>query len=270
VEPVPLCEPWPVSGCTSFPEEYNPAVTGVGLMAASELLWGASGRRYGACEVTFRPCARRCHEQPYGGWWWTAGSFHAGWPYGPVHGGWVAAVCGSCQSGCACTSAAELVLPGAVQSVSEVSVDGVVLPASGYAFYPGPGLPRLVRADGGEWPFCQDWSVVAGPGTFEVTAAFGEPVPALGTLAMGEVLPEVLKACTEGECRLPAGTVRAKTRQGVQKVFVDPEAIRKGRLGLPLTDRFLMFANPEGLTEGAKVWNPDDVLDGGPYRVGGP
>jgi hypothetical protein len=265
VEPVPLCQPWPVSGCATL-EDYNPAVTGVGMMAASELLWAASGRQFGTCEVVMRPCSRQCMDQPFGGWWWRSEGFHGGWPYGPVHGGWVAAVCGSCTGGCSCTSAAQLALPAAVQAVSEVTIDGAVLPPSGYAFYPGPGLPRVVRLDGGEWPFCQDWGALAGEGVFEVTTVFGQDVPALGTLAMGEVLPEVLKACTTGDCRLPAGTVRSKTRQGVQKIFVDPAALEKGRVGLPLTDRFLHAFNPHGLTEGARVWNPDDILDGGTWR----
>lgn len=235
-------------------------------MAASELLWALSGRQYGSCEVTVRPCSRRCHSQPYGDFWWSGGRFESGWPYGPTHGGWMAAACGSCRGSCSCNSAAELRLPQPAQSVSEVSVDGVVLPSSAYILYDGR---TLVRTDGGQWPFCQDWAAASGVGVFEVTAVFGRPVPALGTLAMGEVIPEMLKACagTEG-CRLPSSVVRSITRQGVSKEFVlarDMAEMR--RLGLPVSDRFLDFANPESLTLGAKIWNPDDLISD--RRAGG-
>jgi hypothetical protein len=231
-------------------------------MAASELLWAASGRQYGSCQVTLRPCSRRCFEQPYGGWWWRPDAWSNGWPYGPTHGGWINAVCGTCGSGCSCTSADELVLPVAAQSITEVSIDGTPLPASGYAFYNGD---ILVRTDGERWPFCQDWTATSGPGVFEITAVFGRPVPAIATLAMGEVLPEVLRACIGEPCLLPSGTVSQVTRQGVTKTLVDPTRLKaegmSGLEALPLVARFIEFANPGRVIVPAKIWNPDDVID---------
>lgn len=264
---LPLCEAWPVSGCASL-DEFNPAVTGVGALAASEVLWAASGYRFGTCEVTFRPCSRRCLDQPYGGWWWTADAF-TGWPAGPAHGGWVAAACGHCRGSCACNDAAELRLPAPVQGVSQVLVDGVPLvEGDNWLLYDGT---TLVRTDGERWPFCQDWTVTGGPGTFLITATFGEPVPALGALAMGEVLPEVLRACAgDGDCKLPAGTVQEVTRQGVRKVFVDRELVREARwVGLPVADRFIEAFNPGGLIEGIQIWDPEEVLERRARRLGG-
>lgn len=261
MDAVPLCAPWPVSGCADL-SKYPGPITGVGFMAASELLWGASGRQYGSCEVTLRPCSRRCFEQPYGGWWWRPDAWSNGWPYGPTHGGWMQAVCGTCAGGCACTAADELVLPQPAQAVTEVTIDGVPLPVSGYVLYDGR---ILVRADGGKWPFCQEWSRSAGPGVFEVTARFGFPVPAIGTLAMGEVLPEVLKACVGDDCLLPSGTVSVVTRQGVTKTFIDPAALKTAGLAaleaLPLVRQFIEFANPGRVIVPARIWNPDDVID---------
>lgn len=232
-------------------------------MAASELLWAASGRQYGSCEVTLRPCSRRCFEQPYGGWWWRPDAWSNGWPYGPTHGGWMQAVCGTCSAPCACAFADELVLPQPAQSIAGVTIDGVPLPASGYVLYDGR---TLVRTDGNRWPFCQDWAATSGEGVFELTAVFGRPVPAIGMLAMGEVLPEVLKACAcDDTCRLPSGTVSTVTRQGVTKTFVDPAALKSGGLfkleALPLVAEFIEYANPSRLILPARIWNPDDVAD---------
>lgn len=229
-------------------------------MAATEYLWAATGRQYGSCEVEFRPCTRSCFDgQPYGGWWWYPDRWVAGWPYGPVAGGWLAAACGRCQGSCSCTSAAELVLPHPAQEIVEVSVDGAVLPSSAYILYNGL---TLVRTDGELWPFCQDWGSSSGPGTFVVKARFGRPVPALGSLAMGELMPEIMKACKSGgDCRLPSGTVQSITRQGVTKTFVDPTKL--GRLtGLPLVDKFIQTENPHGLDEGARIWDPEALLEG--------
>lgn len=266
MDAVPLCEPWPVSGCgENWADGYDPAVTGVGAMAASELLWAASGRRFGSCSVTVRPCSRRCLEQPYGGWWWYPGRWQSGWPYGPTQGGWMAAVCGGCSGSCGCSSADELRLPVEAQAVTEVSVDGVVLPPSGYAFYDGL---TLVRTDGALWPFCQDWTAASGVGVFEVTATFGRPVPPLGQLAMGEAVQEVLKACAGETCALPSGVVQTVSRQGVTKVFADASALATaGRTGLPLTDRFLDAENPSRLQSGARIWDPEEM--GRERRPGG-
>ena len=169
--------------------------------------------------------------------------------------------CGTCRSGCACSDADEIRLSHSAQSVSEVSIDGVVLPPSGYTLYDGF---RLVRTDGGSWPLCQDWGATSGDGVFTVKAVFGEAVPALGSLAMGEVVPEMLKACAGGEgCRLPSEVVSNITRQGVSKTFLTSKDLADTRLlGLPLADDFIRAFNPNGLESGAQIWNPDDVLNG--------
>jgi hypothetical protein len=172
-------------------------------------------------------------------------------------------VCGRCSGTCACTSAAELLLPYRAESVEEVTIDGVVLPPSGYTLY---DHQTLVRTDGGQWPFCQDWAVTGGVGVFEVTARFGSPVPALGTLAMGEVVVEVLKACKGDTCALPSGVLSTQVRQGNTKVFVSPEKLKEAKLlGLPISDRFIGSVNPDGLTLGAKIWDPEDYIS---YRIG--
>jgi hypothetical protein len=58
-----------------------------------------------------------------------------------------------------------------VYDVTEVQVDGVVLPDGAYRV-DAPG--RLVRTDGGCWPDCQDMGAPAGAdNTFFVTYRYG-------------------------------------------------------------------------------------------------
>lgn len=256
MDAVPLCEPWPVEGCAIDPVDYDPAQWATGTQAASEILWAASGHRYGSCEVVVRPCSRLCSPQPYGGWWWYPERWNDGWPYGPTHGGFVNAACATCQGTCDCTQASTLVLPHPAQSITSVKIDGVTLAPSAYVFYDNTTLVRV----NAEWPFCQDWNAVSGAGVFEVAAVFGLPVPALGALAMGEMLTEVLKACRGEATCLPAGLVSTVSRQGVTKNFVSPQVMAEQHLfGLPLVDAFINMVNPNHLISGPRVWDPENM-----------
>lgn len=260
MEPVPLCEPWPATWCCDT-STLSPTVTGAALQAASEALWALSGHRFGACEVTVRPCRRSCAGRSWSGWWLDVET----WPQTAAWPGWLDVACGRCHGGCACRAVSEIELPGFVQQVTEVTVDGEVIPPSGYALYDGRTLTRI----GGEWPLCQDWTVpVSGVGAWTVTAVYGRPVPVLGQLAVGELACEIAKACTPGqECRL-AANVQSVTRGGVTQVFVDPtELLKAGLTGLRLVDQFINATNPHRLRAGPAIWNPDDY--GTPRRPGG-
>lgn len=249
---IPLCEAWPLppSGCPAI--TGSPEVTGIAVQAASDLLWELSGYRYGSCEVLLRPCRTRCRD----GWWGSTGWWHdGGWPRagGPL---WLEAACGRCRLGCGCTDADSLQLPAVVQSVTEVMIDGVVLPSSAYHLFDGR---LLVRADGGRWPLCQDWRVpVTGVGAWSVTMVAGEPVPPAGQLALGQLAAEYATWCSTGQCTMPAFTT-SKTRQGVTQQFPTAAELRQlGLTGLALVDRWLSAVNPGGLRLGPAIWDPDD------------
>lgn len=266
---VPLCEPWPLppSGCPDLTGS-TPEVVTLAQLAASEELFELSGYQFGSCSVLIRPCRKACVSSSWaaGPWWWTG----LGWPMwpGPWAGNpfWLDAACGRCTGGCDCGNADTLVLPDLVQSVTEVLVDGEVLPASSYHLFNGR---LLVRSDGEQWPMCQDWAVpVSGSGAWSVEAIYGRPVPALGQLALGQASKEFADFCTTGQCKLPAYTTGV-TRQGVAQQFPSIVDLAKtGRTGLLMVDRFLDSFNPDRLRGHPQVWNPDD-FEQEPRRPGG-
>jgi hypothetical protein len=128
----------------------------------------------------------------------------------------------------------------------------------------------LVRADGGTWPLCQDWTVTGGPGSWFVEAIYGEPVPEGGKWALAELAQQYVNYCTGGECKLPGYTTTV-TRQGVTQTFPSiTDLVEEGLTGLQWVDRFITTWNPDRLRGHAQVWNPDDfVEDEGWRRPGG-
>ena len=247
------CEVWPVVWSCPLSAEVM-AVTGIALEAASAVLWARSGRRFSLCSTTLRPCRADCADGSYlyDGWW--------AWPSSPrprfFQGVWTNVTCGFCQDGCSCSVVSRVRLPVPVSSITSVVIDGATMPASAYQLY---DYRDLIRQDGGEWPRCNNLSVPDGsPGTWSITAVYGEDVPMLGRMAVGELAAEFAKAIAcDASCQLPQ-PVQQLTRQGVSMSFLDPnEVYANGRLGLRLSDMFLSTYNPDGLRAAARVYSVD-------------
>jgi hypothetical protein len=247
------CEVWPVLWPCPMSAEVM-AVTGVALQAATDLLWVRSGRRFSLCTTTMRPCRADCEDDlyRYDGWW--------AWPTYPrprfYQGVWTNVVCGLCSNGCSCSRVSHVRLPTPVSSITSVVIDGQSLPASAYQLY---DYRDLIRQDGGEFPRCNNLSVPNGsPGTWSVTAVYGEGVPTLGQIAVGELAFEIARALAcDNSCQLPQ-PVQQLTRQGVSMSFLDPnEVFASGRIGLRMTDLFLSTYNPDGLRAQARVYSVD-------------
>ena len=262
-------EPWDVTWTCDEVWTSSPAATGMAALAASQLLWSLSGQQYGQTSVVLRPC-RRFLPQLHG---------HGGavarvgdpWPTWQGGAAWVNLGCGSCPAGsCACTSLQEAELPAGVTSVTQVKVDGVVVTGAGYRLDVDPAAAGklLVRLDGLAWPSCQQLALAdTQPGTWSVTATFGQPVPALGLLAAGQLACEFLKGLTSStdDCRVPRDVV-SLARQGVNLQFADPATLlREGQTGLALVDQFITAVNPNGRRRRARTVSPDTL---GPRRVG--
>lgn len=233
----------------------NPAVTGLAVASATETLWALSGRRFGLCEVTLRPCRRDCYDgrfyDDFGPPWTGARSY----PQPALIGGqWFNLTCGSC-SDCACGTVSEALLPAPVHSIVEVKVDGTPLVTGAYRV---DNNRLLVRTDGGRWPRCNDLTRAdSEAGTWSVTARFGEVPPEGAALAMGELSCEIAKAADGQDCRLPAG-VQQLVRQGVTISYPDVgELFAKGRTGLYLVDMFVATWNPAGLRSRSRVYRVD-------------
>lgn len=249
------CQPWvPIWTCKL--DDLSPAATGTALQAASELLWVKSGRRFGVCEITLRPCRDGCGDGRIVDGWWQ-------WDAGPrptfYRGVWANVTCGSCTTGCSCAAVSEVTLPSPVAGIVEVRINGQVLAPSAYRV---DDYRKLVRTDGGEWPDCNDLSLNDGAlGTWSVTVEVGEEVPVAGRLAVGELAVELGKAMAcDQSCALPAN-LTALARAGVNQQFLSPQEINdiydSGRIGLRLCDLFLATYNPHGLVDDSRVHQID-------------
>ena len=202
---------------------------------ATTYLWNWTGRVYGTCPVTVRPCRERGYS-PRSTW-----HGHTP-PWTPVlwRGEWYNLTCGICDNGaCGCgDSAATIRLPGPIASVEQVLIDGTPLPIDAYRV---DNHSILVRTDGQAWPSYQDLDEPAmHEGTWEITYAKGTTVPVGGRIAAGELAEEFVKAlCNDNSCRLPR-RIQSITRQGVSMAVLDAfEDIEKGHTGIWMVDSWV-------------------------------
>lgn len=250
------CSDWPVQWTcpiTSYSLEHRQ----IAVTMATSVLWALSGRRFGTCEVTLRPCRRDCYDAwPWGWTEWDNSvlgtSVWSGYRY------WFPTACGDCTSGCSCARVSEVALPPPVSRIVQVKVDGTPLVTGAYRV---DNNRFLVRTDGSEWPLCNNLNLDdTEAGTWSVTADIGEPVPMAGQVAVGELGCEILRALNGQDCRLPPGVTQL-VRQGVTIQYPDVgQLLRDGRTGLYLVDMFLASENPHRLTQRARVYSVDQAL----------
>jgi hypothetical protein len=242
------CEDW-----ATFPAAVQTAATEY----ATTILWAATGRRFGLCPVTVRPCGRYTHggtPSVFGYTFSLYGPGGAGWyPYIGDDGEWRNCACPA--TGCGCRPDCEVYLPAPVASITQVRVDGVIVPGTSYRV---DNNKWLVRTDGECWPTQADLNVNAGTGFFEVQYVRGEAVPAALANAAGMLACEYAKACTgAGDCRLPA-TVQSIARQGVTVQFLDFDMLlKRGMTGITEVDTVIQALNPSGLRSRLRVWSPE-------------
>lgn len=249
------CEDWPIYwNCPEAVATASPVATGYAVTAATEVLWALSGRKFGFCTVTLRPCRQSCEASyPYDYPLWSGLNYSG--PYFDWF--WLPTICGACGNNCSCGSVPEVELPGVVNRIIQVKVDGSPL-ATGGSAYRLDDNHTLVRTDGLAWPRCNnlvenDTEV----GTWSVTAEYGQEVPVAGRLAMGEMACEILKAMAGQDCRLPPGVTQL-VRQGITISYPDVgQLLKEGRTGLYLVDLFLAAENPFGLKSRPRVYSID-------------
>lgn len=233
---------------------HSPATRDQAAALATTLMWAATGRRYGLCEVTVMPCnpapSRGLYETyPVGG----------GLGYDPLNGpgSRVNIVNGQwynngCSGGCTCRAACEVPLDGGAATIVSVRIDGVTVDPATYQIHDGY---LLVRLGGDCWPTCQVYGQEV-PG-FEVTYLRGTPIPAAVQAAAEMLACQYAAVCTGGQCQLPA-RIAALSRQGVD--FTAAEVLSEGgkiRTGLQDVDDAIAADNPYGLTQRPQVMSPD-------------
>jgi hypothetical protein len=240
---------WPAdySGCSDCGplQEMPPEERAKFEQMAAEMLYAWSGRIFGVCDLAIRPCREDCgaavDSTPT---FWGRGPYPASsrsnWTPVLVDGKWLNVGCG-CAGTCTCTAegATALQLPGPVQAVTRVRVDGRdLLPTVNYRV----AYNRiLIRTDGEVWPACQDMLAEPDkPNTFEVLYRRGVPVPVGGQMATGVLACELAKAyCKDASCALPQ-RLQTITRQGVTIGFQDSfEDLKQGGTGIWTIDSWL-------------------------------
>jgi hypothetical protein len=168
------CRPWPVEPCCcdGWPDTWDEIKNGVpygreltpdevqalwAQQVASSRLHILTAYRWGLCEDLVRPCGPRVCRQPVGCGPSAFGGVPAGYPLAPYlsNGQMYNCGCGcsSCEIGCT------IVLPGPVNEVLSVTVDGAELAPEVDWFVNGEGA--LVKTDGC-WPHSQDMRAACG------------------------------------------------------------------------------------------------------------
>lgn len=269
---------WPIAYPAAGPDEVACATCGpledltsadrerVEEMAVN-LLWNWSGRRFGTCSVTVRPCRAECLGRPstfYGPYGATPGGYRGGWLPVLWQGEWFNLRCGSCASGCSCSpgEAKALRLVGPVAEVTEIWINGEILDPAAYVLRDDV----LYRTDGWEWPACNnEFEDPQAPdsGAWSITYERGYAVPAGGQIAAYVLACELAKGlCGDNTCQLPK-RVSSVTRQGISIAVLDAfEGLEDGRTGIWEIDAWLVSVTKK--RSGApQVFSPDVPKDSG-------
>lgn len=217
------------------------------LNSAAEILYALSGRQFGLCESTIRPCRRTCSGSGDGPRWT------------PVLSGgqWYNVSCGNCpMDSCSCTNVCEVQLPGVVHDIVNIMLDGVEVPAEEYRV---DNRKRLVRLGGECWPTCQDMNLESTEvGTWEVTYTHGKPLPESGKQALAVFAGELYLGCRGDDCCALPSRVTTVSREGVSFAMLDPMAfLDMGKTGLYMVDLWLKAVNPNARSRGAAILSPD-------------
>lgn len=247
----------------------NAAIKARAESLAAGILWRLTGLQFGCCELTVRPCKPRTCDpltltQVI---YWDQrgfGRYNLGvMSYFPtlIDGAIFNIACGCPINCCTCRGSCEVRLPGPICSVTNVSVDGVTVPAANWTVYDNSTLtfitdPLNPLID--HCPPCQNYDLPLGqPGTWSVTYSVGTPVPDELNFAAGLYACQIaLGMIGDKACTLPS-RVQSVTRQGVTESFWDPMLLAtEGLTGLPLVDEIIKALNPYNMRQPSRVWYP--------------
>lgn len=203
------CDPWVTTDdlcCDCEADGIDPDQLDRAIWTATRIAWALSGRQFGVCRATIRPCRDNCCNGSLGGGFsWPWASF---WtlPSIPVRSGgawtncWGGADCGGCND--CCSVRCEIDLPkGPACGIEQIRLDGEILPDTAYriddwrhlvalerpvavsgGFVVDGNVARLGQLEMTGWDFVNpsDWPVVLWPNdTVSVVGGEGDTVTVL-------------------------------------------------------------------------------------------
>lgn len=248
---------WTVTkcGCGACWDSYTPEIRATASANAALVMWAATGRQFGQCQITVQPCVR--HEllpeyQTYP----VAYEQYGNGPY--ISGGVWHNECPTLdESTCSCSidGRCSVLLDGPTTTAGIVSITlaGVALAPGSYVVINGN---TLVRTDGQCWPSCPSLTTQTIP-DFEVTYLIGLPIPPAVQAATERLACEFAKECKGTPCALPQ-SMKALTRQGVElEVTSLPDDPTLIRTGIRQVDLVITAMNPHSLTRRPRVLSLD-------------
>lgn len=252
----PWCTPDDICG---LPTSAGDALVARSIASGSWLVWALTGRQFGTCTTTVRPCRECDNDRGLLGWHDLLRANYLLSLDDALSYGYPWRLTCHCGSHRQCGHRLAVVaLPAPVLSVVQVVQNGIVLDPSAYRV---DDRRWLVRLDGEQWPATQNLALdLSESDTFGVTVVRGVPVPQPGVTAAAALSLEFIKSCLPGvECRLPE-RVTTITRQGMTVAMLDPmDFLEKGRTGIAEVDQFIAAANPHGLTRRPSVRSAEDL-----------
>lgn len=228
------------------------------------LLWALTGRRFGCCPVTVRPCKPdECHMSLSDIIYWDRGmsglanlGVSTSGPIPMLDNGRVFNISCGCVDVCACVADCEVFLPGPVCEITEVTVDGVIVAPEFYTVY---DHHKLVFLPPFPCPGQQDYNVAPGEvGSWTVEYTIGEPLPPGANFMAGLYACELSKAAAnDTRCGLPVGA-RALIVGDVPLDLLDPILLaQNGMTGIKVVDDWIKAVNPYQMASRPRVWSPD-------------
>lgn len=243
--------PWEVPDpvCCDCWNAADPAMKAQAILWASSLMYAKTGRQFGLCEITVRPCMKSaCNSS--GSWLWAGWSGSLWTPY-IWNGQWFNCFCGGI---CSCEPRCQVQLAGPVAEIVEVTIGGDIVDPSTYRV---DDNQWLVREGGLCWPQCANFdNPSGGEDVWEVTYLRGREIPADVLAATAVMACEYVKFCAgDSSCRL-SSRVTALVRQDVSMQFVSPEVmLRLGLTGISIVDEIISAYNPAGLKYQPRVFS---------------
>jgi hypothetical protein len=260
------------SGCCSDWATYSTELQTAAAEYGALLIWAATGRRFGLCSKTVRPCRRDCGDgfDTFGGWgggyYWSEGTWM---PY-IFNGVWRNCWCGSGPGCMSCRPSCQVWLEPPVASITNVyfSGSGIIDPSTyrvdDYQWLVRQGPAVSGSGDTDCWPIFNNFNFPAsGAGepfdnsVWQVTYLQGIPLPSVLSRAAGELACEYAKYCLGQDCRLPM-RMTSLSRQGVTVSLVNVDQfLEDGLTGIVTVDNVIRAFNPYRLTSRMKIATPD-------------